>query len=66
MKSNSIADSSKLNEVLENPNLEQEFQEVFDFVKNITSEKGKIDELTSEDIEIWNKRFDETLKKLIL
>lgn len=66
MKSNSIADSNKLNEVLENPNLEQEFQEVFDFVKNITSEKGKIDELTSEDIEIWNKRFDETLKKLIL
>ena len=55
----------KLNEILDNPNLKKEFQEVFTFVENVTDQKCNVDNLSSESIEKWNKRFDEVLKRLL-
>lgn len=55
----------RLNEILDNPNLEKEFQEVFTFVENVTGQKCNLDNLSSESIEKWNKRFDEVLKRLL-
>jgi hypothetical protein len=54
-----------LNEVVDNPNLEEEFQEVFTFVENVTVQKCNPDNLSSENIEKWNKKFDDVLKELL-
>jgi hypothetical protein len=55
----------KLNEILDKPNLEKEFRVVFTFVENVRGQKCTIDDLFSKNIEIWNQRFDEVLKKLL-
>jgi hypothetical protein len=57
-------DSNKLNDVLEHPHLEREFQEVFSFVESITGQKPNLTDLTSENITAWNDQFDAVLKKL--
>ena len=58
-------DTNKLNEILENPDLEKEFQEVFSFVESITGQRFSMDNLTPENIEAWNQKFDEVLKQLL-
>ena len=65
MKRHLIMDINKLNSVLENPDLEKEFQEVFSFVETITGQKCNLDDLTPENIAIWNQKFDEVLKQLL-
>ena len=60
------ADSNRLNDVLEHPDLEREFQEVFSFVASITGQKPNLTDLTSENITAWNKQFDAVLKKLFI
>ena len=57
-------DSNKLNDVLEDPDLEREFQEVFSFVENITGQKPHLTDLTPGNITTWNEQFDAVLKKL--
>jgi len=65
MKRLAIMDINKLNEVLENPDLEKDFQDVFSFVETITGQKCNLDELTPTKIETWNQKFDEVLKQLL-
>ena len=66
MKRKFIMDINKLKDVLENPELEKEFQEVFSFVETITGEKCNQDDLTPKKIEIWNQKFDEVLTQLLI
>lgn len=65
MKRKFTMDINKLNEVLENPDLEKEFQEVFSFVETITSQKCNLNDLTPKNIEIWNQKFNEVLSQLL-
>ena len=58
-------DIDKLNEILENPAFDKEFQEVFSFVETITGHNFNINDLTHKNIETWNQGFDEVLKKLL-
>lgn len=58
-------DINRLNEILENPDLEQEFQDVFSFVEIITGQNFNINELTPKNIETWNQKFDEVLKQIL-
>jgi hypothetical protein len=55
---------TKLNEVLNNPALEKDHQEVFSFVRTITNGTVKPDDLTDTNIETWNQRFDAVLEQL--
>jgi hypothetical protein len=64
MKRKFTMDITKLNEVLENPDLEKEFKEVFSFVETITNQKCNPDSLTPKNIEIWNQKFGEVLKQI--
>ena len=64
MKHQYTIDMEKLNEVFENSAFEEEFQDVFTFVETVTDQKYKPDNLTPQDIELWNKKFDEVLKQL--
>lgn len=65
MKRQVIMDINKLNKVLENPELEEEFQEIFSFVETITNQHFNINDLTPKNIEIWNQKLDEVLKQLL-
>ena len=65
MKRKFIMDINKLNDVLENSELEKEFQEVFSFVETITGQKCNLDDFTPKNIEIWNQKFDEVLTQLL-
>ena len=65
MKRESAVDINRLNEVLENPDLEEDFQDVFSFVETITGQTCSLGEMTSRNIEAWNMRFDEVLKQLL-
>jgi len=65
MKNEFTMDINKLNKVLENPELEKEFQEVFSFVETITDQKGYLDGLTPKNVETWNQKFDEVLMQLL-
>lgn len=65
MKRKVILDINKLNEALDNPDLEKEFQEVFSFVETITGQQCNLDDLTPKNIAIWNKKFDEVFKQLL-
>ena len=60
-----ITDIKKLNELLKNPGLEKEFQEVVSFTEIITGQHYNIDEITSEKIETLNQKFDEVLGRLL-
>jgi hypothetical protein len=64
MKNKFITSMEKLNEILERPVYTEQFQEVFSFVEAITGRKCNPDHLTSEDIALWNKRFDKVLQQL--
>ena len=64
MKRRNIVDRNKLNEVLASPELEEEFQEVFSFVEDITGCKTNIDDLTPKEIEDWNNKFGEVLQQM--
>ena len=64
MKNKFITSMEKLNEILERPVYTEQFQEVFSFVEAITGRKYNPDHLTSEDIALWNKRFDKVLQQL--
>ncbi len=66
MKRELTIDINKLNDILENSDLEKEFQEVFSFIETITGQKCSPDNLTPENIEIWNQKFDEVLKQLLV
>jgi len=65
MKRKFTMDINKLNDVLENSELEKEFQEVFSFVETITGQKCNLDDFTPKNIEIWNQKFDEVLTQLL-
>ena len=65
MKNEFTMGINKLNKVLENPELEKEFQEVFSFVETITDQKGYLDGLTPKNVETWNQKFDEVLMQLL-
>ncbi len=65
MKRESAVDITRLNEVLKNPDLEKDFQDVFSFVETVTGQKCNPGELTPRNIEAWNVRFDEVLKQLL-
>ncbi len=65
MRRQNTFDIDKLNEVLENPFLEKEFQEVFSLVETITGHNFTINNFTHKNIETWNQKFDEVLKKLL-
>jgi hypothetical protein len=66
MKREFAVNIDKLNDVLENPDLEKEFQEVFSFVETITGQKINPNDLTPQNIEAWNQKFDEVLKQLLI
>jgi len=60
-----MIDINKLNALVENPDLEKDFQEVFSFVEGITGHNICIDHLTPTDIETWNSKFGEVIDQLI-
>jgi hypothetical protein len=64
MKNQYTIDMDKLNNLLDSPDLEKDFQEVFSFVETVTGQQYEPDKLTSHDIELWNNKFDEVLKYL--
>ena len=64
MKRQDAIDVTKLNEILNNPDLEKDYQEVFSFVRTITNGTVKPNDLTDTNIETWNRRFDEVLEQL--
>ena len=66
MKKRDADDLIKLHEVLCNPTLEEQYQDVFSFVKALTDKGPNKNELTAETIEHWNKKFDEVLRQLSL
>ena len=57
-------ESTKLKDVLNNPDREKDFQEVFSFVETITDQHPAPATLTQQNIEAWNQRFDEVLEQL--
>lgn len=65
MNRESAVDITRLNEVLENPDLEKDFQDVFSFVETVTGQKYNPGELTPQNVEAWNMRFDKVLKQLL-
>jgi hypothetical protein len=66
MKNKFTIDLDKFNQILKRPDLTEEFHEVFSFVETITGQQYNPDNLTSEDIVIWNQKFDEVLKQLFM
>ena len=56
----------KLHEILCNPRLEEQYQDVFSFVRTLTDKGPNQNDLTADTIEHWNKKFDEVLKQLTL
>ena len=56
--------STKLKEVLNNPDREKDFQEVFSFVETITDPNATPETLTQKNIEAWNQKFDAVLEQL--
>jgi hypothetical protein len=56
----------KLDEILCNPGLEEEHQEVFSFIKGLTDKGPNHNDLTAETINHWNKKFDDVLRQLSL
>ncbi len=64
MKREFAVNIEKLNDVLENPDLEKDFEEVFSFVETITGQKCNLDDLTPQNVNAWNQKFDEVLKQL--
>ena len=61
MKREPAVDITRLNEVLENPDLEKDFQDVFSFVETITGQSCIPGKMTPQNIEAWNMRFEEVL-----
>jgi hypothetical protein len=57
-------DSTKLKDVLNNPDREKDFHEVFSFVETITDQHPAPETLNQQNIEAWNQRFDEVLEQL--
>jgi hypothetical protein len=57
-------ESTKLKDVLNNPDREKDFQEVFSFVETITDQHATPETLTQQNIEAWNQKFDEVLEQL--
>lgn len=64
MKLQYTMDMERLNKVLDSPVDKKELQEVFSFVETVTGQKYKPDNLTAEDIDLWNKQYDKVLKQL--
>ena len=64
MRRQNAIDVAKLNEILNNPELEKDYQEVFSFVKTITNGSVKPNDLTDANIKTWNRKFDEVLEQL--
>ena len=64
MKRQDAIDVTKLNKILNNPELEKDYQEVFSFVQTITNGTLKSNDLTDANIETWNRKFDEVLEEL--
>jgi hypothetical protein len=64
MKRQNAIDITRLNEILNNPELEKDYQEVFSFVQTITNGTLKSNDLTDANIETWNRKFDEVLEQL--
>jgi hypothetical protein len=64
MKRQDAIDVTKLNKILNNPELEKDYQEVFSFVQTITNGPLKSNDLTDANIETWNRKFDEVLEEL--
>ena len=64
MKRQDAIDVTRLNEILNNPELEKDYQEVFSFVRTITNGTVKPNELSDTNIETRNRRFDEVLEQL--
>jgi len=65
MERECAVDITRLNKILENPDLEKDFQDVFSFVETVTGKQYNPGELTPQNIEAWNMRFDEVLKQLL-
>ena len=59
-----MIDINKLNALVENPDLEKDFQEVFSFVEGITGQNVSTDHLTPAEIETWNGKFGEVIEQL--
>ena len=66
MKKRDAHDLIKLHEALCNPTLEEQYQEVFSFVRTLTDKGLHPNELTADMFEHWNERFDEVLRQLTL
>jgi hypothetical protein len=64
MKKRDANDLIRLHEIPDNPAVEDRYQEVFSFVKTITDKDLNPQDLTAEDIERWNRKFDEVLGQL--
>jgi hypothetical protein len=58
-------DINKLDKVLEHPELEKDFREIFSFVETITGQHLNLDRLTPQNIEEWDQKFDEVLQTLL-
>ncbi len=65
MERESAVDITRLSEVLGNPDLEKDFQDVFSFVETITGQTCNPGEMTPQNIESWNINFDKVLKQLL-
>ncbi len=66
MKNKFPIDMDMFNKILECPVQAEEFQEVFSFVETITGNKYNTDNLTSQDIAVWNQKFDKVLQQLFM
>lgn len=54
-------DTNKVNELLENPDLEKESQDVHYFLESIIGQKFDQSNLTSKNIKTWDKKYVEAL-----
>ena len=66
MKKRDTNDLIKSHEILGNPAVEEHYREVFSFVKAITDKGLHPHDLTVEDSEGWNRKFDDVLGQLVL
>ena len=66
MEKRDAKDLIKLHKILGNPAVEEHYREVFSFVKAITDKGLNPHDLTVEDIERWNRKFDDVLGQLVL
>ena len=64
MKKRDANDLIELHKVPGNPVLEEQYQEVFSFVRALTDMGLNPTDLTANTIEHWNKKFDQVLGQL--